>query len=50
MNRAKGELEALSEWLADDMSWTLIEKSTHSGPSAAREAVSYTHLTLPTKA
>lgn len=37
MNRAKGELEALSEWLADDMSWTLIEKSTHSGPSAARE-------------
>ena len=30
MNRAKGELEALSEWLADDMSWTLIEKSTHS--------------------
>src|SRR5690625_1738037 len=37
VSRAKGELEALSEWLADDMSWTLIEKSTHSGPSAPRE-------------
>lgn len=37
VNWAKGDTAALSEWLADDVSWTLVGGHTHSGSEAARE-------------
>lgn len=35
VNWAKGDTESVSEWLADDTTWTLIGGDTYSGPEAA---------------
>lgn len=34
---AKGDTEAVSGWLADHASWTLVGGGTHSGPKGAQE-------------
>lgn len=35
---AKSDLDAVSGWLADEVTWTLVGGQTHIGPAAAGEA------------
>lgn len=37
VNWAAGDTEAVAEWLADSVTWTLVGDATHAGPAAARE-------------
>lgn len=37
VNWAKGDTEAVSEWLADDASWTLVGGDAPRGPEATQE-------------
>lgn len=34
---AKGDVEAVAGWLADDAAWKLVGDGTHSGPEAIRD-------------
>ena len=38
-NWASGDHEALSTWLSEDASWTLVGTGTYSGPGSARDAI-----------
>lgn len=38
VNWAKGDTDAVAEWLCDDASWSLVGEGTHIGPDSSREA------------
>lgn len=35
---ASGDSDAVSAWLSDDISWTIVGADTHTGPDCARDA------------
>lgn len=36
VNWAAGDTEAVTEWLSDSVTWTLVGDATHTGPESAR--------------
>ncbi|SLM99978.1 nuclear transport factor 2 family protein [Brevibacterium yomogidense] len=36
---AAGDIDAMSPWIADDVSWTIVGAETHQGPDAAEAVV-----------
>lgn len=41
---ARGDADAVGEWLADDASWTVVGAATHTGSEAARAASPPMHV------